>query len=234
MTSVEGPQPGRKRLFIVIGAAAGVLVIAIVLAAVFLLPHGVTPENGKSVASGSGPSASPAATTGATPAPSVAPSETPAIAAPDSPATGGSTSGGGSTGGGSAAQPAPAAPAPLPAPPAPIITPTIQTFTVVNFAEPSKTIKQSCDADPSSELAVEVHWSTTNVSAPIGFRTQVSGSPPIDSKITGYAASGSNHRFQLRCSKIAYVTMLFDSVSTHREARLTIDGQGDRGWAYTI
>lgn len=129
---------------------------------------------------------------------------------------------------------APADPGPpaLPPPPAPIITPTITTFTATNYNDSSQTIAQGCAASSNGELSVRITWSTVNTTPTIKFRTQVSGSPPVDNTISGYPASGDNHFFQLRCAKIAYVTMTLHSDNQERQARLTIDGNGPAGWAY--
>lgn len=128
----------------------------------------------------------------------------------------------------------PVAPAPpvLPPPPPPIITPTITTFTATNFNDKSQTIAQGCAASPNGELAVRITWATANANPSISFRTQISGTPKVDSTITGYSTSGENHYVQLRCAKIAYVTMTLHSDTQERQARLTIDGNGSAGWSY--
>jgi hypothetical protein len=73
---------------------------------------------------------------------------------------------------------------------------------------------------------------TANTTPTIKFRTQISGSPQVDTTITGFSTSGENHYLQLRCAKIAYVTMTFHSENQERQARLTIDGNGPAGWSY--
>jgi len=79
---------------------------------------------------------------------------------------------------------------------------------------------------------VRITWATANTTPSIKFRTQISGSPVVDTSITGYGTSGDNHFLQLRCAKIAYVTMTFHSDNLERQARLTIDGNGPAGWSY--
>lgn len=207
---------------------AGAALVALIIAGVVLALVLPTPTAPASVSTSSSPTSRGAAG----PSPTAIPTDTVTVADPEDeeePVA-------------PPAAPVPAAPAPvapadpgppaLPAPPAPIITPTITTFTASNYDNSSQTIAQGCAASSSGELAVRVTWATANTTPTIKFRTQVSGSPVIDTTITGYSTSGQNHFFQLRCAKIAYVTMTFHSENLERQARLTIDGNGPAGWSY--
>lgn len=213
------------------GALVVVVVIGIVLA--LALPSQTSaPPSASKPSSSAQASPQPTSSSAARPSPSAPPDDTATdaepesdeepVAAPVAPAP---------------AAPAPAAPAApaqpaLPPPPAPIITPTITTFTASNYNDSTQTIAQGCAASSNGELSVRITWATANTTPTIKFRTQISGSPVVDNTITGYGTSGDNHFLQLRCAKIAYVTMTLHSDNMERQARLTIDGNGPAGWSY--
>ena len=229
----DSPARRLRPWMVAAGSTFAALVIVGIVVAVALPRPPVSPTSVSQPQSGSpeapsSPSASPASPR---PQPSdTATAELPAndeqsVAAPAAPAPAAPAP---------AAPPAPAEPGPpaLPPPPAPIITPTITTFTASNYNNSTQTIAQGCASSASGELAIRIVWATENTTPTIKFRTQISGSPPIDETITGYGASGQNHYLQLRCSKIAYVTMTLHSDNQERQARLTIDGNGPAGWSY--
>lgn len=225
--ALDAPVPPARRLrpwMIVSGAALVVVVITGVVLAL-VLPRATTgPASIATPSSTPQATAVPTSSATATTSPTASPTEEAPVAQPES---------GDQPAEAPPAAAPPADPAPvLPPPPAPIITPTITTFTATNFNNSSQTIAQGCAASSDGTLAVRITWATQNTTPTIAFRTQISGSPPIDSTITGYAASGENHYLQLRCAKIAYVTMTFHSENLERQARLTIDGNGPAGWSY--
>lgn len=232
---VPAPRARRLRPWMIIASGALVVVVAVGVALALVLPGPTgSPSSVSKPSSSPETTVRPTSSATAQPGPSATPVDAgtaaepeedeepvaPPVAAPAAPAP--------------PAPAAPAAPGPpaLPPPPAPIVTPTITTFTATNYNDSTQTIAQGCAASSNGELSVRVTWATENTTPTIKFRTKISGSPVVDTTITGYSASGDNHFLQLRCSKIAYVTMTLHSDNMERQARLTIDGNGSAGWSY--